>query len=201
MVIETLRAAGGFSILGILDAQRSIGEKIEGVSVVGRDGDMRKIFKDGVRFAFITVGSVGDTTVRRQLAESLLECGFQFPTILHSSAQIAASAKIAPGTFVAAGVVIQPGVRIGMHTIVNTGAIIDHDCIIGDFVHIAPGAVLSGGVEVGDDTHLGTGSRVIESRSIGRGCLVGAGSVVVEDLPDSCRAFGNPCRIQEKRNQ
>jgi sugar O-acyltransferase (sialic acid O-acetyltransferase NeuD family) len=194
VVIETLRASNGLEIAGIVDAERPIGEKVEGVPVIGRDSDLPKIFRDGISAAFIAVGSVGDTKVRRKIAERLT--GFSFPTVIHPSAQIASSAKVASGTLVAAGAVIQAGSKIGEHAIINTGAIVDHDCSLGHFVHIAPGAVLSGGVTVGDDTHIGTGSRVIESRKIGRGCLIGAGSVVVDDIPDDSKAFGNPCKVK-----
>ena len=84
-----------------------------------------------------------------------------------------------------AGVIIQPGVKIGRNTIVNTGSIVDHDCTISDNCHIAPGVILNGGVSIGKNTHVGTGSSIIQSINIGSNSSIAAGSVIYKDVPDN----------------
>lgn len=195
VVIDAIRSSGSFEVVGIVDAEKDIGGIIEGVKVIGRDADLPKIFQGGAVAAFVTVGSLGDTSLRKKIIQTLKAIGFDFPVIVHTTAQVAPSAILESGAFVASGAIIQPGSRIGSHAIINTGAIVDHDCTIGSLVHVAPGAILSGGVTVGDDAHIGTGAKIIEGKTIGNGSLVGAGSVVVEDIPEFAKAYGNPCRV------
>ena len=94
-----------------------------------------------------------------------------------------------------AGVIIQPGTKIGKHCIINTGACIDHDVVIQDFVHIAPRCSIAGGVEIGEGTFLGIGTIVINNITIGSWSIIGAGSVVVKDLISNITAVGNPAHI------
>ena len=196
VVIDTIRSTSSFEIAGIIDEQLPIGSKVEEVPVIGKDQDLQKLFENGIDKAFVAIGSLGSSKNRKKLVQSLEEIGFDFPSIVHNSAYMAPSVNLGKGVFVAAGTVLQSGTVVGDHAIINTRSSIDHDCQIGSFTHIAPGCVLSGGVTVGDDSHLGTGSVAIEYRKIGQNCLIGAGSVVVNDLPDGCKAFGNPCKIQ-----
>ena len=97
-----------------------------------------------------------------------------------------------------AGVVIQPGSRIGKNSIVNTKASVDHDCIIGDHVHISPGVTLSGGVTVGSTVHIGSGATIIQGMRIGDNCLVAAGAVVISPLLDSVTVAGVPAKEIER---
>ena len=62
---------------------------------------------------------------------------------------------------------------------------------------ISPRATLCGQVNVGDDTHVVAGSVVRQGIKIGACSLLGVGSVVVKDIPDSVKAYGNPCRVVE----
>ncbi len=198
VVIETVRAEAQFSIIGIIDNKLSIGTSLEGVPVIGSDEFLQELFRKGIQQAFIAVGSVQGSHIREEIFKRLKEIGFQFPSIIHSSARVASSVSFGEGVLVTAGSVIQPGAKIGNHAIINTSSSIDHDCIIGDFVHIAPGSVLSGGVHIGAGTHIGTGSVIIENIVIGERSFIGAGSVVIKNIPAHSKAFGNPCRVQTK---
>lgn len=196
VVIEAVKRSSFFKPAGIIDSLLPKGTVIEGISVLGNDDHLLKVYKEGVRNVFVAIGSVGDVSVRKKFANILSEIGFNFPCVIDKSAFVASSVKLGRGVFVAAGAVIQPAAVIGDFAIINSCASIDHDCKIGKFVHISPGSVLSGNVEVGDGTHIGTGSSVIEKRKIGSNCIIGAGSVVVNDISNNCKAFGNPCKIR-----
>lgn len=184
MVIDAIKRAKEYHICGILDGRLEKGKKVLGIEVIGGDSELPKLFKKGIKEAFICVGSIGDCTVRKNIYSNLKKIGFDLPIITHPSAVVGTDVKMEEGTFVAAGVIINPGTRIGRNAIINTSSSIDHDCIIGDFVHIAPGAVLSGGVRVGDETHIGTGAAVIQNINIGKKCLIGAGETLKNDLAD-----------------
>jgi len=194
VVIDAIKLAAEFDIYGIVDPAVVKGTKILGVPVLGNDGMLSEIFKDGIKHAFITVGSVGDCTIRKKIYENLKQIGFDLPVIAHPKAVIAADVvnNIGEGTFIAVSAIVNPGTIIGKNAIINTQASIDHDCKIGDFVHIAPGVTLCGAVEVGDETHIGTGAKVIQCIKIAKRCMIGAGLTCRHDMLKEGIPYINP---------
>lgn len=182
VVIDAIKSTGKFSIYGITDSLLPKGTSVLDVKVIGRDTELPKVFKKGVKYAFISVGSIGDCTVRKRIADNLEKIGFRLPVIVHPKAVVAEDVKLGGGTFVAAGAVINPGTKIGKNAIINTSSSIDHDCEIGDFVHIAPGVTLSGGVKIKDGAHIGTGASIIQKITVGEKVLVKAGDVIKRDV-------------------
>ena len=197
VIIDAIRKSKEFDIIGITDPLL-VGQKISGIPVLGNDDELHSLFKEGVKYAFIGVGSVGDCTARKNIDANLNRIGFELPVIVHPKAVVGSDVELGKGTFVAAGAVINPGVKTGMNVIVNTCASIDHDCVIGDFVHIAPGATLSGGVSVGDETHIGTGANVIQNKKIGKRCMISAGFTVFRDVADESKARLSVAYADEK---
>ena len=183
VVIDAIRSFGKYEIAGIVDQRLKKGHRILGVPVLGDDNALPAIHKSKVRNAFITVGSVGDCGLRKELYIKVRKLKFNFPVIRHKDTVVPEDVKknIGFGTFMAAGVVINPGTTIGDNVIINTSVSVDHDCEIGDFVHIAPGVTLSGGVKVGEETHIGTGTNVCQYASIGSRQKIRAGSLVYKD--------------------
>ncbi|NQU17111.1 MAG: acetyltransferase [Candidatus Saganbacteria bacterium] len=199
VVIDAILKKGSFEIAGVLDKDNASSTVLK-IKVIGGDHQLPDVYKSGVRYAFVTVGSIGNVDLRINLAKMICDHGFVQPIIIHPQAIIANNVEIGEGTFVAAGAVIGPGVKIGRNVIINTRASIDHGCKVDDFSFISPGVTLSGGVKVGARTHLGVGSSIIEYKKIGADSLIGAGSVVVSDIPARVKAFGNPCKIREMFN-
>lgn len=198
VVIDTILSENKYEIVGVTDLKEKRGEKILGISMIGTDDDIEKYFKKGVKFCFITIGSIGKPCLREKLYIKAKKIGFKFPNIIHSNSAISKYIEIGEGNYIAGGTVINAGVSIGNNCIINTGCIIDHDCKIKDFIHIAPGVVLSGGVKIGKYSHIGTGSSIIQYINIGENTIIGAGSVVVKNIPSNVVAYGNPCkRIKE----
>lgn len=194
-VIDVVHRLNIFNKVVITDYLISPETSIMGCRVVGTDDKLQALRERGFSCAFITVGSIESTLLRRKLEKKVSELGFVFPTIIDPSAVIANSATILEGTFVGKKAVVNPNTKLGKHSIINTGAIIEHDCKVGDFSHVSSGATLCGQVRVGSDTHIGAGSVVRQEISIGNNCIIGVGSAVVKDIPDNAKAYGNPCRV------
>ena len=194
-VVDT--ALSLYDQVGIIErnAAQQVQTECMGIPVVGTDVDLPRLFAEGWNEAFITVGSVGDTALRRRLFEKVTSLSYHVPAIIDPTAVIARDVEVGDGVFVGKRAVLNSGSKVGRCAIINTGAIIEHDCTLGDFVHISPGAILCGEVAIGEDTHVGAGSAVRQQLKIGRGVVVGIGSVVVENIPDHVRAWGNPCRV------
>ena len=193
-VLSSVLSLNEYEEIGIVDYADT---SVLGVPVVGQDEDLPALKKAGWTDAFITVGSIGDTSLRQRLYQMVVNNGLIVPAIIDITAIIAQDAKVAEGSYIGKGVILNSGSCIGKCAIINTGAIIEHDCLIGDFVHISPGTVLCGQVFVGDHSHIGAGSVVRQQIEIGKDVLVGAGSVVVSNIPDCVKAFGNPCKVVE----
>ena len=140
------------------------------------------------------LGMLKPSSNREKIFIHFKEKGYTFKSVIHSSAIIAPSVKLAEGVQIMAGTIIQTHTTIADNTIVNTGAIIDHDCQIGPHIHIAPGTKISGAVKVGNSTHIGTGTTIIQGVQIGENCLIGAGSVVVKNIKKNSKVYGVPAK-------
>lgn len=194
-VLDCAMSLDVYDEIGIIDREKT---SFLGVDVIGTDDMLPQLFADGWKYAFVTVGSVGNTTRRRRIYKMLKEIGFTIPQIISPFAAIARDVSIEEGTFVGKKTVVNTGAALGCCSIINTGAIVEHDCIVGDFSHISPGAVLCGQVSVGSDTHIGAGSVARQQIIIGNHVLIGAGSVVLKDISDGVTAYGNPCKVIKK---
>lgn len=179
--------------IGIIDYD--VSATAPGISVVGTDDDLPDLFRKGWTDAFISVGSVGSTELRRKLYKKAKDIGFNIPSIADPSAQIATGTDVEEGVYIGKLAVVNTGSKIGKCAIINSGAIVEHDCKVGDFSHISPGGVLCGQVNVGSDSHIGAGAVVKQQTVIGDDVIIGAGSVVVKDILDKVTVYGNPCKV------
>lgn len=196
VVIEILRLIGGFKLVGLLDPKEALwNTEVLGIPVLGDDNLLPKFYQQDVHYAFIGLGTIGDTRPRRRLYEKARNQGLQIVDAIHPQAVNSRSTEIGHGPTIMAGAIINTDAKLGSNVIVNTGALVEHDCVIGDHVHIATGARLASTVRVGEGTHIGLGASVIQCISIGRNSIVGAGAVVVDDVPDNVVVIGVPARI------
>lgn len=193
VVLDVLRLLGR-EVIGLTTQDKSLsGTSMLGTRVLGDDDALANYTPAHVRLVN-AVGSVQFMDRRKALFETLKTRGYLFEQVIHPSAVIAGDVVLGEGVHAMAGVVIQPGARIGDNTLINTRAAVDHDCAIGRHAHISPGCTLSGNVTVGDETHIGAGATVIQGRRIGARCLVAAGAVVIHDFDDGDRVAGVPAR-------
>jgi acetyltransferase EpsM len=137
--------------------------------------------------------AIGNNEVRKRIAAKGLK---NDNPVIHPAALISRSARIAAGTMVLPGVIVNAQASIGKYCILNTNSSVDHECVIGDFVHIAPGVALAGNVEVGEGSLIGMGAVVLPHVKIGSWCKIGAGAVVIEDVPDGKTVIGVPAKIK-----
>ena len=191
-ILDSVISQKEFDEIGIIDSGNAT---IFGISVVGTDADLPSLFENGWNYAFVSVGSIGETNTRRKLYSLIRSVGFNVPSIIDSSSIVSKTVDISDGVFIGKGAVVNCGTKLGCCSIVNSSSTIEHDCEIGDFAHIAPGSILCGQVSVGVDTHIGAGTVVRQCLFIGNRTIIGAGSVVVNSVPDGVMAYGNPCRI------
>ena len=192
-VLDCLLSIKIYDKIGIVDNDQSI--SILRNYVIGTDQDLPALLDDGWTEAFITIGSIGSTAIRRKLYSMLKSLGFTIPVIIDPTAIIAKGTVINEGGFVGKRVVVNTSTIIDKCAIINTGATVEHDCKIGAFSHVSSAATLCGQVSVGTDSHVGAGSVIRQGITIGSNSLIGIGSIVVKDIPDNVKAYGNPCVV------
>jgi sugar O-acyltransferase (sialic acid O-acetyltransferase NeuD family) len=145
------------------------------------------------RFGHAVV-AMGDAVTRLHLIRELERAGFSIPVIVHPSSSVSRFARLAAGTVVMAGAVVNAGAEAGVGVIINTGANVDHDCTLADGVHVCPGANLAGAVSVDCRTWIGIGASVKQGIKIGSDVFVGAGATVIRDVPNGLTVVGTPAR-------
>ena len=197
-VLDSLLELNEYAKIGIVDKKENIGKSVMDMHVVGCDDDLYFLFNDGYKYAFVTLGSIGNPTLRIKLFNILINIGYEIPVIIDESAKVSKYAKIEQGVFVGKQSVVNAGTLIQKGVIINSGAIVEHDCQIGPFSHIAPGAVLGGEVVVGEHSHVGLNATVKQQVHIGSNSIIGMASVVLENIGKDTMAYGNPCREVKK---
>ncbi len=194
ILLDLIRTFTKYEIVGILDSQLKVGQIIQGVSVLGNDRLLSKLYADGIKNACVAIGSIKANNRRKMLFEKAKQIGFTMPSLIHPRAIISKSSEIHEGVQIMAGAIIQIGSSIGENVLIYTGAIVEHDCQIKKHSHICPGATLSGGCVIDENSYIGAGATVIQGIKIGKNVTVGAGSVVISDVPDDVTIKGVPAR-------
>lgn len=193
-VLDSLLKANLYDEIAIIDRKENIGKKIFGVDIIGCDNDLSELYKKGYKYAFITIGSIGNPSIRIRLSNLIKKIGFQTPNIVDPTATLSENVHLSEGIYIGKNSIINAGSLIERFAIINTGSIVEHDCIIGEFSHVSPGCVLCGGVQVSRGSHIGAGSVIKQQVKIGLNTLIGMGSVVLEDIAEGVLAYGNPCK-------
>ena len=178
----------------ITDRPENIGKKVLDRVVTHTDDQLPDLLNQGYTDAFVSVGSILDTDLRRKLTEKLRKIGFTLPNIIAQSAVVSASASLSQGIFIAKGVIVNAEAIVHEGVILNSGCIVEHQCEVGAFSHVSVGAVLCGEVRLGTGVHVGANSVIKQQLSVGSHTVIGMGSVVTHDLSANVVAYGNPCK-------
>lgn len=184
-VVDSIEKSGKYDIVGFLDIEEMQGKRFRDYQVLGTDDAMQKYFNSGIKNAFVTIGFMGQGSIRNCLYAQLKNIGYILPNIIDSTAVVSENAELEDGIFIGKCAVVNADARIGKMCIVNTGAIVEHDCVVGEFSHVAVGSVLCGGVSVGEQTLIGANATVIQEKKIGNRCIIGAGTTIRKDVGEN----------------
>jgi sugar O-acyltransferase (sialic acid O-acetyltransferase NeuD family) len=199
VIIDIVEKAAELKLVGIIDAQLPIGERILGYEVIGREKDLPQLIAER-RIRGVVI-AIGDNWVRSQVATLMqsLSLRLEFPNAVHPAAQLAKGVRLGRGNVIMAGCVINSNATIGDFCILNTNCSVDHDSRVGDFASFAPNACAGGNVTVGDYSAVCLGANIVHRCTIGAHTVVGAGATVLGDLPSRVVAYGTPARAVRER--
>ena len=157
-----------------------------------------KLFTDAVTPDLIgtkfCVMAIGRPKLKRDIYEKYVRNGFVFPSLVHESSIVSASANLESGVIISPKCVVGLGVHLGAGTYLNFGVNIGHESVIGDFSHVNPGANIAGECKVGSQVLVGSGSTVVEKKQLGDLAVVASGSVVFNSVRQGATVMGNPAR-------
>lgn len=193
VVIELLREGKLFEPVGCVGPAHDAPLDLLGVPYLGDDDVLPQVRAQGIRTAFVALGS---NQLRMKLLRQVRQLGFELANAISQSATISSSCRLGRGIAIVSGAHLGPDTFVGDGVIVNSHASVDHDGRLEEGCHVGPGATLAGCVTIGAGAFIATGASVIPDCRVGSRSIVGAGAVVVRDIPEDVVAYGVPARPQ-----
>jgi acetyltransferase EpsM len=191
---ELALSTGKFRVVGFLDDTKQVGTKIvNDCSVIGK---IVTDFHESSKTMKIAMGLAGEMSMGKRLSllNEFEKYNYEFPTLIHPSAQISNLAEIAQGAQIHALTIIGINTKIGRHSVINSGVIVEHGAKILESCSISPGSVLCGNVAIGKSVFIGANSTILPGIKIGDFSIIGAGSLVNRNLEPDKTYYGVPAR-------
>ena len=131
-VADVARQLGRYDSVAFLDDGK------QGPEVLGPCGSFLQ-FADGNTQMY---PAFGNNEGRLAWLQKLAEAGIPVPTLVHPTAYVSPTARLAEGVTVLPRAVVNTGCTVCRGCIINCGAIVDHGCTLEEGVHLAPGAIV-----------------------------------------------------------
>ncbi|MBN2991573.1 acetyltransferase [Pseudomonas cedrina subsp. fulgida] len=201
VILDIVEKQGLYTVLGLIDSFRAIGDEVLGYSVIGRESDLPKILAEYSVEGVIV--AIGDNSIRGEVSARISELCPHLPFVcaIHPSATIGKGVSIGSGTVVMAGAVVNPCSAVGKFCIINTLAALDHDSVMGDFSSLAPSAVTGGGCKIGKFSAIGIGASLSHGVNVGEHAVVGGKSMVLSDVDPFSVYYGVPAKRIRSRQK
>lgn len=177
---------------GFLDDNKKLHQStVDDLVVMGDTDDEKYLKLLGKKCeAFV---ATDDVRVHKSMVKKLNEQWHIQPVnAIHPKAAISKRAILGHGNLFDAGVVVEPGAKLGSHCNFFGNAYIGAEVEIGNFVQIGGGCNINAGVRIGEGAFIGSGATLVSGIEIGANARVGAGAVVIRSLKDGETVFGNP---------
>lgn len=200
VVIDIVEKQNKYSIVGLIDTYKAIGEEVLGYKIIGKEEDILKWCKEYEQLHLFI--AIGDNFIRNKIVVKIASMGISLPyaILIHPSAQIGKGVEVGKGVAIMAGSVINSSTFLGDFSIINTKSSVDHDCKISEYASIAPGATLGGGVSVGQLGVVSIGASVKHGVTVGDNSIIGAGAVLLNTIGASEVHIGIPAKFHKKRS-
>jgi sugar O-acyltransferase (sialic acid O-acetyltransferase NeuD family) len=187
------RQAPAYRIVGALDDDASLhGTRIGGVEVIGGLGEAKHI--EDARFVF-AISSYRLRLARMAIWQRLGLGEQQFATLVHPTADLAATARIGHGCLIYGGAFVGPEAEIGDFCIAYNSTFISAKTRVGQFAMLAGHAFVGAGCTLEEGSFVAAMAGVAPGRTVGAGAMVAMGSLAFSDVPAGATVRGNPAQI------
>ncbi len=180
-----------YEVQGFVDMEMTGLDVIDGLKVIYSESELAQLDKP-----LAVVIGLADCIKRASIAKQLRDTvNLSFPSIIHPSAIYSPElVNIGQGCFVAAGVVMSPGVDLEAFALVNILASLAHDVQVGSYSVINPHANISGAVNLGKRVLIGASAVVHQGLKLADDSTLGMGAVLTRNTVENASYFGNPAR-------
>lgn len=182
---------------GYLNDRFSIGEKIDGLPVVGNLNDFKKFLENDYYF-INSILRIDGQKERINLFENLNIPEKRLAIFIHPLTYVAPDVKIGPGCVIMPNVSVSSGTVFGKSCIVMVGATIGHNNKIGNYCHFAAQCCVGAYMDIKDGVHIGLNATTRENLVIGKNATLGMGSVLTKNIGEDEIWVGNPAKFLRK---
>lgn len=195
LIKEINKVSPIYHIVGFFDDGHAIGEKINGLPILGKTEELNAWSTD-----ICVAVSIGKPNIKKNIIEKISNSKVRFPTLIHPNVIIGDPdyVKIGEGCIICAGNMITTNIEIGDFVILNLGCTVGHDTVVRDYAAFMPSCNISGEVLIEEGVYCGTGVKIINQTSIGKYATIGAGAVVIKSIPGHCTAVGVPAQVVKR---
>ena len=190
---ETNKSTGMYNILGFIDADPALANKvINGYPVIGDEQWLLNREQE-----ICVVICIANPKIRKRIYQTLKTNPLiSYPNIIANDVKYSEFVTFGQGCIICMSSILTVNIKLGDFVIINSACTIGHDVVIDDFVTLYPGAIMSGNVKLEEGCEIGTGVKIIQGKTIGANTIIGAGAVVVDDIPSDCTAVGVPAKCR-----
>lgn len=169
-VVRDLVEVCGGQFAGYID------DVYEGEEILGPFAQIKERFPSSDYAVAMAVG-YKNLAVRAQLAERVKVNGYELATLIHPCAYVRHRERVAAGSLVMAGAVVDVGATLGELVVVWPGVVVNHDSSVGANTFLSPNATICGFVQVGAGCFIGAGSVIVDHMQIPDDSFVKAGAL------------------------
>ena len=184
----------GRDVKGFLDDTKPVGQRVQGLPVLGPIEGAEDTIADTPIFV-----AIGGNRDRERIARRLMAGGAALTSLVHPMTWIAT--PVPPGCY------IGPFASIYGDTVLEEGLVIEAHTVIGRDNHLAafastgPLASVTVQCHIGPRAFLGAGSVTTNAVTVGADAVVGAGATVIRDVPPKTFVTGTPARATTRRGR
>jgi sugar O-acyltransferase (sialic acid O-acetyltransferase NeuD family) len=177
--IDVIEEENKFRIVGIIDVEEKVGEKILGYPIIADDTKIEELTKK-YHYFHITLGFIKNPDRRIELFNIIEKSGGKFPVIVSPFAVVSRHAVVEKGTIIMHNAQVNACSHIEHNCIINSKALIEHDAVIGHNSHISTGAIINGNAVVGSSCFIGSGSVVVNGAQIPEKTFIKANQLFIK---------------------
>lgn len=146
------------------------------------------------------IGYTKMNQLKKKVYDLCVSKGYKVATYISANA-IVYTDDIQDGCFIAPGVVVGPGCKMGKGNYLASSVVLSHDNEIGDFNFLSTNAVFGGFSKVEDNCFFGLHSTIKDDVTIACNTLIGSSANVLKSIFDSGSVLvGNPAHLLDGKD-
>ena len=177
--IDVIKKEKKFKIIGLVDNNKNIGEHFLDFKIIGKDSDLRKLRKI-TKYAFVTVGQIGLSEIRKKIFSNLIKLNFIVPNIISPISYVSKDATFKQGSIVHHGAIVNSLAEVGNNCIINSRSLIEHGVKVGSHTHVSTSAVINGDTQIGEECFIGSNAVIRNNIKIKKRSFIKMGEKILK---------------------